>query len=142
MKQPVDHILRPLLPWRSAAAITECGLDASKVNALTRDAYLMRHKELGMQRCALLTCMTCSQTAHNYKTWAEDPRNALAREIAWETAWHREDRGNLLLDELRAIAELIETHRDEFDDIVRANAGRRDWLKQKAEHAKRQSKDG
>lgn len=136
MKQPVDHILRPLLPWRSGPGITECGLDASKVSTLTRDDYFARHKELGMQRCAMLTCMTCSQTARNYKTWEDDPRNALGREIAWETAWNREDRGNLLLDELNAIAALIEAHREEFDGIVAASAARRDWLAKKQEHAK------
>ncbi len=32
MKEPVDHILRPKLPWRTGeGAITECGYDAAKV---------------------------------------------------------------------------------------------------------------
>jgi hypothetical protein len=33
MKEPVDHILRPALPWRGdEGAITECGYDANKGN--------------------------------------------------------------------------------------------------------------
>ena len=49
MKEPVDHILRPLLPWRSSeGAITECGYDASKVKALTRPQYFERLKDLGV----------------------------------------------------------------------------------------------
>mgnify|MGYP001599520162 CR=1 FL=1 len=37
MKEPVDHVLRPRLPWRSPSdpAITECGYDASKVKTIT-----------------------------------------------------------------------------------------------------------
>lgn len=31
MKEPVDHILRPSLPWREASAMTECGLNAASV---------------------------------------------------------------------------------------------------------------
>ena len=136
MKQPVDHILRPQLPWRSTGAVTECGLDASKVTALSREQYFARHKELGMQRCAMLTCMTCSQTARNWKTWQEDPRSALGREIQWETAWHRNERGALLRDELLAIAALVEAHPEEFAAHLSATQQRRDWLEKKAAHAK------
>ena len=141
MRQPVDHILRPSLPWRAQAAMTECGLDASKVQALTREQYFQRHKELGSQRCALLTCMTCSQTARNWEPWEVDPRKALGREIQWETAWHREDRGNILRDELLAIAELIAAHSEEFAELVSAGQQRREWLAKKAALAKRKPKD-
>lgn len=36
MKEPVDHILRPQLPWRTDAGITECGYDATKVAGIPR----------------------------------------------------------------------------------------------------------
>ena len=133
MKEPVDHILRPSLPWRNEAAITECGYDASKVKTLTRPEYVARFKDLGRQRCAILTCMTCADTAARWGTWDDDPRTALEREIAWEGAgrrWH-EDRGQRLKDELIAIATLIETHRAEFDGLVTATEQRRDWLEKK-----------
>lgn len=136
MKEPVDHVIRPGLPWRPAsAAITECGYDASKVKALTRAEFFQRVKDLGQQRTAMLTCMTCSDTARRWKTWEEDPRQAMEREIQWE--WGngyraRTDRGELLKDELTAIAALIEAHSEEFTGIIEANQGRRDWLEKKA----------
>lgn len=99
MKDPVDHILRPRLPWRGdEGAITECGYDASKVRTLTREEYFQRLKDLGRQRCALLTCMTCADTAGRWGTWADDPRLALEREITWERGGGyraRTDRGGL-----------------------------------------------
>jgi hypothetical protein len=139
MKEPVDHVIRPGLPWREAgAAITECGYDASKVKALTRAEFFQRVKDMGQQRTAMLTCMTCSDTARRWKTWEEDPRQAMEREIQWE--WGngyraRTDRGERLQDELIAIAALIEAHADEFSTIVTTRAQRREWLEKKAANA-------
>ena len=135
MKEPVDHILRPSLPWRTDAGITECGYDATKVKAVTRVEFFQRVKDLGQQRTAMLTCMTCSDTARRWKTWEEDPRQALEREINWERGGgyrERTDRGERLKDELIAIATLIETHSDEFDTIVTTREQRREWLGKKA----------
>lgn len=138
MKEPVDHILRPSLPWRSSdGAITECGYDASKVKALTRAEYFARLKEYGQQRSAMLTCMTCANTAGRWGTWEDDPRRALEREINWECAWRRTDRGTKLRDELEAIAALIESHRDEFLAHVESIEKRRAWSELKAARAKR-----
>ena len=127
MKEPVDHILRPQLPWRDHGGITECGYDGSKVKIITRAEYIERRKELGQQRTAMFTCMTCAETATRWGTWEADPRKALEREIHWETGWAREDRGIRLRDELLAIAELIENHRDEFDAHLALTEQRRSW---------------
>lgn len=136
MKEPVDHILRPLLPWRTGeAAITECGFDASKVKTLTRAEFFARRKELGRQRTAMLTCMTCSDTASRWGTWEDDPRRALEREIMWENNGRyrsTNERGEQIRDELLAIAALVEAHRDEFDAAVTATEQRREWLQKKA----------
>lgn len=138
MKEPVDHILRPRLPWRESdeGAITECGYDASKVKTLTRSEFFQREKDLGKQRTAMLMCMTCSDTARRWGTWDDDPRLALQREIEWErgTSYWRahDDRGQRLKDELNAIATLIEAHRDEFEATITANGQRREWLEKKA----------
>ena len=136
MKEPVDHIVRPSLPWRApGTAITECGYDASKVKVLTREEFFRREKDLGRQRMAMLTCMTCSDTARRWGTWVDDPRKAMEREIIWEYGGGyraRNDRGELLKDELIAIAALIEAHPDEFAATIQANQGRRDWLEKKA----------
>ena len=133
MKEPVDHILRPQLPWRSDAGITECGYNAATVKTLTRQEYFDRRKELGEQRAALFTCMTCSQTALNHATWEDDPRGAMLREVEWEYRWRRNnDRGVRLRDELLAIAALIEAHRDEFSAHITNTEQRREWLEKKA----------
>lgn len=136
MKEPVDHIIRPRLPWRSPddPAVTECGYDASKVKALTREQYKERLKELGQQRSAMLTCMTCANTSERWSAWDDDPRQALEREITWEGSgrWAHNDRGTRLKHELIAIAALVENHRDEFVGIVTENEQRRAWLEKKA----------
>lgn len=137
MKQPVDHILRPRLPWRDEVAITECGYDASKMKALTRDEAVARFKEFGRQRFAMFTCMTCMDTAERHGTWDKDPRKALEREIAWECQWRRTDHGQRLRDELLAIADLIGAHKDEFVSKVAEIQQRREWNEKKAAMAER-----
>lgn len=138
MKEPVDHIIRPQLPWRTSesGAITECGYDTSKVKSITRDEFFKRLKEFGQQRTAMLTCMTCSDTAKRWGTWDDDPRLAVQREIEWERGGYyyraRDDRGRRLKNELLAVAELIEAHRDEFDAIITTGAQRREWIDKKA----------
>jgi len=139
VKEPVDHILRPSLPWRrpDEAAITECGYDASKVKTLTRTEFFQREKDLGKQRMAMLTCMTCSDTARRWGRWDDDPRLALQREIEWERrgAYYlrgRDDRGQRLKDELIVIAALIEEHRGEFEAAILLREQRREWLEKKA----------
>ncbi len=139
MKEPVDHIIRPLLPWRSSeGAVTECGYDASKVKALTREEFFQREKDLGKQRAAMITCMTCADTAKRWNTWDTDPCQAMAREIAWERGeWYRArtDRGERLKDELIAIAALIQAHPEEFAAAVTTREQRREWLEKKAAQA-------
>jgi hypothetical protein len=143
MKEPVDHILRPRLPWRlGEGTITECGFDASKVKSLTRADFFQRLKDLGKQRSAMLTCMTCADTASRWGTWEDDPRLAMEREITWERGngyRARSDRGELLKDELIAIAALIETHHNEFLSIVMTNMQRREWLEKKAANEARKT---
>lgn len=137
MKQPVDHILRPQLPWRAEdTLITECGYEASKVSAIPREVYFQRLKEMGQQRCAMFTCMTCSQTASRWGTWQDDPRQTLAREIDWEgNRWQQ--RGDRLRDELTAIADLVEVHKGEFMESIRIIQERRAWVEKKAEAVRR-----
>lgn len=129
MKDPVDHIVRPKLPWRTDGEITECGLNALKVSAITRDEFLSRLKDLGQQRTAMFTCMTCIGTARQWGTWDDDPRKAMGRELAWENGW--KDRGFQLRDELLAIAALIDQHRSDFDSLVEEFEKRREWLDMK-----------
>lgn len=145
MKEPVDHILRPQLPWRRDGGITECGYNAEKVSTLSRPEYFDRVKTMGQQRAAMVTCMTCAQTASRWSIWEDEPRHAIQREIEWEGhgsyRWGRsDDRGTRMRDELLAIAALIETHRDEFDAHVAATEQRREWLEKKSAHAAQKAK--
>lgn len=144
MKEPVDHILRPTLPWRSPddGAITECGYDASKVSTLTREQYFARLKDYGQQRTALCTCMTCANTAQRWGTWDDDPRLAIEREIQWEQPQYRrfkDQRGQRLRDELVAIEAIIRQHPELFAAIVAEQERRREWNAKKDE-AKRKAK--
>lgn len=137
MKDPVDHILRPQLPWRDGPGMTECGLDAAKTPTLTREQYAERRKDMGQQRCAMLTCMTCTTTYERWSRWEDDPRRAVGREVEWEVGGgysRRTDRGMRLHDELLAIASIIAEHRAVFDALVAEGQRRREWLAQKAEH--------
>jgi hypothetical protein len=137
VKDPVDHIARPALPWRSDPGITECGLNAAKVPTITREAYAQRLKDYGQQRSALVTCMTCGDTSRRWGTWEDDPRKAIEREVQWETAWRRDERGQRLRDELVAIAVLIEAHADEFQANLATIEQRREWNESKAKLAKK-----
>ena len=134
MKEPVDHIVRPQLPWRSMTlALTECGYDAFRVKTVTRDEYARRCKDLGTTRAAMITCMTCMQTAKRWEPWEIDPRKAIGREVEWETPYYGsgDKHGTRLKDELLAIAALIDAHPDEFQQLVADIEKRREWLKQK-----------
>ena len=117
MKEPVDHILRPCLPWREASIVTECGYNATNVKTISREEFLVRLKEYGKQRTAMVTCMTCSNTAGRWGTWDDDPRQAIEREVSWENPRIR-GRGTALLDELKAIAEIIDLHPEEFKRLL------------------------
>ncbi len=139
MKEPVDHILRPQLPWRSDAGITECGYDASKVKTLSRKEFLARLKDFGQRRTAMLTCMTCSNTATRWGTWPDDPRKALEREIQGECAWRRRDPGFRLQYELHAVAALIQNHQDEFAAAVSVTEQRREWNSKKTAASKQRA---
>jgi hypothetical protein len=80
----------------------------------------------------MLTCMTCMTTFENRnghrlipETWEDDPVAALVREAEGARRVRRRDR---LAIELRAIIQLVEEHRAEFDVIV----ARIEWGEQQA----------
>lgn len=115
--EPLDHILRESAPpWRRSMRLTECGLSADNHPTLSRVEMEARWKELGNQRASLFTCMTCAHTANRHPTWATDPAGAMAREC--EHYRYRDDGGEPIRSELRAIAALIEAHPDEFYDYL------------------------
>jgi hypothetical protein len=111
MKEPVDHIVRPQLPWRTQeTAITECGYSIAKVKTITREEFLQRMKQLGERRMYLLTCMTCLDTARRWEAWRDNPVHQMSREIQWD----QRNKSSLLQRELMAIGMLISRHKEEF----------------------------
>ena len=113
--EPLDHIVRPSVPWRTSEEfLTECGKEVREVRSITRDNFAVRLIEYGKTRTAMITCVTCYETASRWKAWEEDPVSALNREINWE----RKKREVRLRGELFAIAKLIEKHKEEFETLV------------------------
>lgn len=113
MTLPLDHVLRTNLPWRQDDQLTECGLQADSYPTITRDQLFVRAREYGQQRTAMTTCITCLNTTQRWRTWNDDPVEAIGRETYGGRHGHPRFRSELL-----AIAALIEAHRDEFDSFI------------------------
>jgi hypothetical protein len=111
VRDDLDHVLRPILPWRDER-LTECGrTDVSR--AIGRDEFVAKVRREGKQRSAMTTCMTCWNTALRWKDWRQSPSDVMRRALpTWPSGPDRAD------DELRAIAALIAEHRDEFDGYL------------------------
>lgn len=118
----VDHIVRPKPPWRTGADKTECGRsipERGSKNVISRHDMAKRVRDLGKTRTAMISCITCWETAERWKTWAQRPSDVLGREIdRWRTRFN--DEQDQLDRELEAIAALIKAHQDEFDEYLRS----------------------
>lgn len=132
---PVDHITRAVLPWRTAADMTECGKDAAKfLNRLvTREEASARIRRVGQKRAAFSLCMTCVSTSDRYRSRyapvvVEDVVMAVARAAGSvqhahppfpgedpSPSWRERQR---LLAEFEAMTALIAAHREEFDGYL------------------------
>lgn len=140
---PVDHIARLPLPWRETADLTECGRPVIDYpgRIITRDDLARRIRDVGKQRTAFSTCMTCTDTVQRWQPIRRDDRAgllALAREIEAvqyatpprpRTVYSTTERGARdhqhavdrwarkarLIAELDAVVALIAAHRDEYD---------------------------
>lgn len=111
-KAPLHHIERGMLPWRSER-MTECGRAVDRPT-WTRGEAVAEYERLGRQQFSLAVCMTCYNTANNNPDWDHNPISCMHRHTGWGSHEER------LTAELRAIATLIEAHRDEFDGTVAA----------------------
>ena len=114
MREPVDHILRSVLPWRPTdLALTECGLPAASYPTITREEHAARLEEWGQRRTMFTTCQTCDSTIG--PTWAASPVQAMRRECA-RSGWYGED--STLEKELRALEALVAAHPEEFAETI------------------------
>ena len=110
----LTHIERAPLPWRTAR-ITECGLSAERHPTWTREEAHEIRKRLGVTRFVMHACMTCNLASNRHATWDTDPRACIMR-------YAGDRRHDEFVHELRAIATLIERHREEFDTLVADHA--------------------
>lgn len=141
---PLDHIARSALPWRTEPDLTECGKSIAELGnrVVSREAVAARIKEIGQQRAAFEVCMTCASTSDRWTGQArrvDEGISTLAREAAavehayppsqprvYPNGTIREsasdarlwERKQLLIAELKAIAALVEEHREEFDGYL------------------------
>lgn len=119
MPDPIEHIYRSLPPWRAnVEAKTECGKRAIDVAAvITFDALLAKVKAQGQQRAAMSTCMTCwgRCDVRSPRSWEVCPSVIVGRDADSYHGWGSPHQDTLLDRELRAVAALVEAHRDEFD---------------------------
>lgn len=132
---PLDHISRRRLPWRTEADLTECGKPIRELagRVVTREEVERRVKQIGRQRTAFSTCMTCADTSNR---WTSDRRGSATSAVGREAAavehiqpphhysqdreraqvlWNRRQRFEA---ELEAIAALVAAHREEFDGYL------------------------
>ena len=72
-------------------------------------------KRDGQQRLAYVTCMTCwNTTTQQAYEWADNPAGTLMRYLSSAS----QDDSRVIRRELRALARLVDAHRDEFDALV------------------------
>lgn len=117
-QQTRDHVLRAKLPWRNEE-LTECGRPVSDVaSTITIGSFMVRLKKYGQQRTAFTMCMTCWHTCGHQAQWSTNPVGVMHR---W-TERARDREGDRMTTELRAVAALIEAHRDEFDQFITDSA--------------------
>jgi hypothetical protein len=119
---PVDHLARPPLPWRHAADLTECGIPLANLDptrVITAAALDRRIRDLGQQRTAYTTCMTCWSTAGRWRSGEPDPIQVIVREAqAVEYPGRHPARRDALAAEVEAIVALVAAHREEFDGYL------------------------
>ena len=113
--EPLDHVLRPVPPWRDQL-VTECGRPTNDLaSVLTRSDFIAKVARLGKQRSSMTTCMTCWETSTRHADWAKSPSEVIARDVHGYAMRKTE---TVLDRELRAIAHLVDNHREEFDGLL------------------------
>ncbi len=139
--EPLAHIARSVLPWRdSADNDTECGKAVSQfAKVITWDEATAIVKKHGRQRAAFMLCMTCAETTHRHGY--ADPLGQLTFDGAPRHRLDREHgaRGEQLDRELRAMAEIVSNHREEFDDLLSGHVVPIAELRRTAKNAKRRA---
>jgi hypothetical protein len=122
MRDAMEHIERCTLPWQSER-LTECGKPIAEfATVLSRTDAARKFREQGKQRAAMTTCMTCLNRGSDQPlSWEGDPAAVMRR--ACERLGWRVGQDHPMNVELRALALLVQAHRDEFDQAIRDLTG-------------------
>ena len=114
----LDHILRAQVPWRPDAVLTECGRVVNSAMPVSKLQEKIDRE--GQRRAALTTCMKCWHRVsyHSYGPGGDDRVTALRRELDACSTRPRSDRRATMENDLRAIAALVELHREEFQELL------------------------
>lgn len=111
----LKHIERPRLPWQTDR-LTECGRDVDDYRediVIDRPQVKRLLAAYGQQRVAFLLCMTCLNRAnYSHDSWEDNPASVMRRHC------ERGGDGAAINVELRALALLVDAHRDEFDQAI------------------------
>jgi hypothetical protein len=145
---PHRHLVRAAPGWRRPDQ-TECGRPiADVVTVVTRDEARQLITKYGKARSAFILCQACILHEKGV-TWDNDPIATLFRELeSVRFARYSEDGGRRgarheqLTRELRAIATLIEAHREEFDTLIGDLGGAIDLQKHRRAKAHRRKPPG
>lgn len=136
MSDPLNHIARPALPWQTFV-LTECGrpveefADGIVVSRVETKAIIGR---LGKTGAYMVMCVTCLNRAnYDVDAWDLDPVSVMRRHC--ERGTRRPD--DPIATELRAIALLVQAHRDEFDQTIRDLADAVPLSERRQQRAKR-----
>lgn len=126
MSETLDHIIRNRIPWQVDRGVTECGKEVAGVKAaISWDDFAAKFKTQGQQRAAMTTCMTCWERwgtmSHLQQDWFHSPSSVIGREcsrLEYRSGYGAGKRDNQLDKEFRALAALVEAHRDEFTSYL------------------------
>lgn len=118
-KPQVAHIVIPRIPWRTVDR-TYCGRDPQEFKKIASLADAQRRwKEVGAKRAAYEFCVTCVETANRHQPWDQNPVAAVHYAYNKFGEWSRESpERDVAFAELRALAALVEAHREEFEQAV------------------------
>lgn len=111
---PLEHVARALVPWSTRTGLTECGRAIVDVAAvIDLQAFAAKLRTQGKTRAAMTTCMTCwNRLQYRAGSWDRHPIDVLSRDLG------RYDEREVIIVELRALAALVDAHRQEYDDLV------------------------
>lgn len=139
MKERVDHIQRLPLPWR-VQTITECGLPIEAHPVISRADLKKRVADLGQQRSAYTTCMTCWNRIGRYPWNKQDETLGALIDYLSQASWggaRDQEATDLMRSEIEALTALIAAHRDEWDEFIAGKAETVDLAAARLAKAKR-----